>query len=105
MVRAAKVERIGVGDIEGSHLRRQLSARTSGPPRRIGVARIGMSRVVDLVIDVGDVDDQRRFIALMLEEALEQTEYDERTGIADVDTAVDGGPARVDTDLAGIARF
>ena len=42
---------------------------------------------------------------LVLQEALEQGEDDERPRVADVDAAVDRRPAGVDADLAGIARL
>src|SRR5262249_50069653 len=61
--------------------------------------------VVDLVVDVGDVDDQLGVEALVSEEAPEQGEDHEGPGVADVDPAVDGRPAGVDPDLAGLAGF
>ena len=49
--------------------RRRRSSRARA--RSLGHARVARG-VVDLVVDVGDVDDQRRLVALVLEEALEQ---------------------------------
>ena len=58
----------------------------------------GAGRVVDLVVDVGDVDDQRRPVALVREEAPQEHEDDERARVADVDPRVGGRPAGVDPD-------
>src|SRR5206468_5823592 len=98
-------ERLGVGpadadpivvlEIRGRHLAGELRAGDGERPRR----------VVDLVVDVGDVRHERDVVPLVLEEALEQQVDDERTRIADVDAVVDGGPARVDADAPGLARL
>ena len=61
-------------------------------------------RVVDLVVDVGDVGGQHRVVALVAQEALEQREDDERPRVADVDAAVDGRPAGVDADAVAGTR-
>ena len=94
MVGAAETQRVGVGHVERGHLLRQLGAR----------AALRSRGVVDLVVDVGDVDDQRRLQTLMCEKPLEQAEDHKRAGVADVDAAVDRGPARVDADPARVAR-
>ena len=83
---------------------RRRSAPSSPPRARADGAPAGARRVVDLVVDVGDVRDERRLVALVREEALEQAEDDERARVADVDAPVDGRPARVDADLAAVAR-
>ena len=56
-------------------------------------------RFVDLVVDVGDVDDERRLVALVLEPALQPEREDgDREGVADVDALVHRRPAVVDPD-------
>ncbi len=62
-----------------------------------GLAR----RLVDLVVDVGDVDDQLDLVALVLEEALQEHEDDVRPRVADVDARVRRRAARVDPDRPG----
>ena len=54
-VGAAEPEPVGVLDVGGGHLGRELD------PRAAGLAR----GVVDLVVDVGDVDDELRLVALV----------------------------------------
>jgi hypothetical protein len=91
-VRSAEPESVGVGHVRVGHLARELGARNAERPRG----------VVDLVVDVRDVDDQLRRVALMRQEPPEQGKDDERTRIADVDAVVDRRPAGVDPDgLAG----
>jgi hypothetical protein len=94
VVRPPDPQPVGVGQVVRGHLRGQLGRRPAGGP----------CGVVDLVVDVGDVGDERRLVALVREEALEQPEDDERARVADVDAAVDGRPARVDAHLAALAR-
>jgi hypothetical protein len=91
----AEAERVGVGDVRGGHLVCVLGRRL---PRLAG-------GVVDLVVDVGDVDDQLRIEPLVDQEALQQGEDDERPGVADVDAPVDRRAAGVDPHLAGLARL
>jgi hypothetical protein len=81
-------------DVVDRHLARQLGR---GPAR-------GARRVVDLVVDVGDVRHQGRLQPFVLQEALELGEDDERARVADVHARVDRRPAGVDADLAGLAR-
>ena len=50
VVGAAEAEAVGVGDVGGGHLARELRARHAARARG----------VVDLVVDVGDVGDERR---------------------------------------------
>ena len=89
VVGPAEAERVGVGDVAGDH-----------PLRVVGRGDAGLARGrVDLVVDVGDVDDEGRRVALVLEEAAQQREDDVRSPVADVDRAVGGRPARVDPDL------
>ena len=94
VVGPAEPEPVGVVDVRGRHLGRQLVGRAPG----------GTRRVVDLVVDVGDVRDQRRLVALVRQEAGEQAEDDVRARVADVDARVDGRAARVDPDLEPVAR-
>ena len=91
VVGAPEPERVGVGAVALGHLARP-APRSARPWARGGV--------VDLVVDVGDVHHQRHVVALVLEEALEQAEDDERPRVADVDAAVHGRPARVDARRA-----
>ena len=95
VVGAAQAQARGVVHVVGGHLGGQLLAG------RAGLA----GRVVDLVVHVGDVLDQRDLQPLVLEEALEQREHHERAGVAHVHARVDGGPAGVDAHLAGLARL
>ena len=88
VVGPAEPEPLGVGHVVGGHLAREVGRLA---PRR---AR----GVVDLVVDVGDVGDERHAVALVLEEALQLREDDERPRVADVHARVDGRPARVDAD-------
>src|SRR6516162_2624952 len=87
-------EAIGVGDVGRSHLASELLARHSGQP----------GRVVDLVVDIGDVHHERDVIPLVYKEAFEQREHDVRAGVADVHPAVDRRPAGVDADVTGLPR-
>ena len=95
VVGPAEAEALGVVLVVRGHLGGQ---RLRADP---GLAR----RRVDLVVDVRDVGHQRGLEALVLEEALEQREDDERAGVADVDARVDRRPAGVDADATGVARL
>ena len=92
-VGTAEAEGVRVGDVRTGHLLRVLGR---------GLTRFP-GRVVDLVVDVGDVDDELRLETLVLEEAAQKREDDERPGVADVDAPVDGRTAGVDTDLTRLA--
>ena len=94
MVGASQPERVGVCAIERGHLPRELGAR----------AILSGDGVVDLVVDVGDVDDERHPIALPPQEPREQREDDEGPRVADVNPPVDGWPARIDPHPPLIAR-
>ena len=76
VVGTAEPEPVGVGAVGGGHLPRQL-LRSRTPALARGD--------VDLVVDVGDVLDQRDVVALVLEQPLEQREDHERPRVADVD--------------------
>ncbi len=89
-VGAAEAEPVGVLDVPAGGPARQLGATDPEPPRR----------VVDLVVDVGDVLGERHPVAAELEPALEPHRQDEGTGIADVDALVHGRPAEVHADRA-----
>ena len=89
LVGPAEAEGVGVGDVAGNHLLRVVGR---------GDAGLARGRV-DLVVDIGDVDDEGRRVALVLEEAAQQREDDVRSPVADVDRPVGGRPARVDPDL------
>jgi hypothetical protein len=95
VVRAAKPEPLGVLDVVGGHLAREVGGVAPGRPRG----------VVDLVVDVGDVRDERDAVALVLEEPLELGEDDERPRVPDVHARVDGRPAGVDADVVRVARL
>ena len=92
VVGPAELQAVGVGDVGGGHLPRQLVAGDPLRPRR----------VVDLVVDVGDVGYERHVQALVLEEPLQQQEDDVWTGVAHVDRPVDGGAAHVDAHPARV---
>ena len=93
-VRPAQPDPVGVLAVQRRHLRRQV-------PRRLPR---GHGRGVDLVVDVGDVPDERDPVALVLEEALELGEDHERPRVADVHARVDRRPAGVDPHAGGVAR-
>ena len=65
-------EAVRVAHVVRRHLAGELLAPDAGLARR----------VVDLVVHVGDVRDERDVVALVLEEALEQREDDERARVA-----------------------
>jgi hypothetical protein len=90
-----QAERARVRDVGLGHLARELLARHA--------ALAG--GVVDLVVDVGDVGHEDRLVALVLEEALEQREHDERARVADVHPPVHGRAAGVDAHPRRIARL
>ena len=94
-VRPPEPEPVGVGDVMAGHLVRQLLRGPPGGPRR----------VVDLVVDVGDVADQHDAVALVLEEPLELREDHERPRVADVHARVDRRAAGVDPHARRIARL
>ena len=88
----------------------------AGPCRRCSGAAISAAssaerppgrprRVVDLVVDVGDVADQHDAVALVLEEPLELGEDDERPRVADVHARVDRRAAGVDPHPRRVARL
>ena len=77
VVGPAEPEPVRVVDVVGGHLARELVRRPPGGPRR----------VVDLVVDVGDVGDEHRVVALVAQEAREQGEDDVGPRVADVDAA------------------
>ena len=95
LVGAAEAEPVRVLDVGGRHLARELLARHA--------ALAG--GVVDLVVHVGDVDDERGVVALVFQKALEEREDDERPRVSNVQPAVDGGPAGVDADPPAVARL
>ena len=90
-----EAQALGVGEVVRRHLPREVGAGHAERPRG----------VVDLVVDVGDVGDERRLVALVLEEALEERGDDVGPRVADVDAVVDRRPARVDAHAAGVARL
>ena len=90
-----QAQALGVGEVVRGHLARQVGARHAERPRG----------VVDLVVDVGDVGDERHLVALVLEEALEQRGDDVGPRVADMDAVVDRRPARIDAHAARVARL
>ena len=90
VVGAPEPEAVGVGEVGRRHLAREL-ARWARPSAR--------ARVVDLVVDVGDVVDERRAVGPRAQEPREQEKTHERPRVADVDAVVDRRPAGVDADL------
>ena len=85
---------VGVLDVVGRHLAGERDARDA--PLRRGD--------VDLVVHVRHVDRERDCVAEVLEEALEEAEDDERSGVADMDPVIDGRPADIDRNAPGLAR-
>ena len=67
-------------------------------------AVLGVRLVDDLVVDVGDVLDQRHLVAALPQPAAQHREGDVGTRVADVDQVVHRGPAGVDADPALVAR-
>ena len=83
----------------------------------VGVVQIGVAvgvgqpvdarrrrRGEDLVLDVGDVADERHLVAEEHQRAADQIEADRRVGVADVRRRVGRGPAEVDPDAIGDDR-
>jgi hypothetical protein len=95
VVGAAEAEPIGVLEIGRRHL--------PGEARR-GHARLA-SGLIDLVVDVGDVDDEPRLVTDAGQEPPQQHEDDERTRVADVDSRVDRRPARIHPHRRGLPRL
>ena len=89
VVGPADAERVGVRPVGGDHPLGMLRRRDPGLARG----------VVDLVVDVGEVDHERRRVALVGEEAAQQREDHVRPRVADVDRPVGGRAAGVDPDL------
>ncbi len=94
-VRPPEPEAVGVLDVEREH-----------PPDVLGRRHAALARgVVDLVVDVGDVDHQRRLVALVGEEAAQQHRDHVGPRVADVDPRVDRRPAGVDAHAGRLARL
>ncbi len=93
-VGASEAEPVGVLLVEPDHLGRVLCR--ADPGRGGGL--------VDLVVDVGDVDDDLGPAADVGEVAPEQHRHGEGARVADVDPRVDGRPAGVDPDLGVAGR-
>ncbi|MBW3562644.1 MAG: GDP-mannose 4,6-dehydratase, partial [Actinobacteria bacterium] len=93
VIGTAQAEGVGVGDVGGGHVARQVGAGHTEAP----------CGVVDLVVDVGDVGHERDRISLPAQEAHQQREGDERPRVADVDAPVHGGPARVDAHAPSLS--
>ena len=94
VVGSAEPQSVGVLDVVGRHLVCERDARDA--PRRRGD--------VDLVVHVRHVDRERDRVADVLEEALEEAEDDERSGVADMDPVIDGRPADIERNAPGLAR-
>ena len=90
-VRPSKAEAVGVLDVPGSRLGGQLGAVPGG-------------RLVDLVVDVGDVLDEGNLVAGFDEPPAEPRRDDKGPRVADVDPPVDGRAAEVHADRAGGRR-
>ena len=88
-IRSPQPQPVGVLEIGLGHPRRELRRRLPHLPRRR----------VDLVVDVGDVDDQPHPIPLGSQKASKQGEDDERPRVPNVNPAVDRRPTRIDPDL------
>ena len=74
------------------------------PARRVGreLGTVPGRGVVDLVVYVGDVHDDLRLVATVLEPPLQpQRQHADCEGIADVDAPVDRRAAPIDPDRAG----
>src|SRR2546421_4675882 len=95
VVGAAEAEPVGVGEVCGGHLARQLLARD---PSLAG-------RGVDLVVYVRDVRYKIDLVTLMDQKSLQQQEHDVRTRVADMDTTVDSGTAGVNAHSARLPRL
>jgi hypothetical protein len=87
VVRPPEAEVVRVLEVPLRRVARELRAR----PRR---------GVVDLVVDVGEVLDERDLVALELEPALQPGGEDERPRVPDVDARVERRPAEVHPDRA-----
>ena len=108
------------GDDFGDRLRGQWLVVGAAQPEAVGVLEVGVGHLAgesirgrsglsrrreDLVIDVGDVDDQPSLVAESLEQAPQQEEDHIWPRVADVDARVHGRPAGVDADAALLARL
>src|SRR5450830_758058 len=83
---AAEPEPVGVVDVPARGLLGQLGAVTG-------------RRLVDLVVDVGDVGGELDLVAALQQPVPEPDEDDVGTRVTDVDALVDGRAADVDADL------
>jgi hypothetical protein len=108
-------QRVHLGDVTGRPglvRRRQHVQRTVGGLEDALVAvRDGPERIPrldglrqHLVIDVGDVADERDVIAAVHEPAPQHVVVDAAAQMADMRTGLDGKPTQVHADLAGLAR-
>src|SRR5439155_12533850 len=86
---------VRVGDVGVGHLAGQVVGMDAPLP----------GRLVDLVVDVGDVLDQLHRLPAPLEVALHQLEDDVGPGVANVDAVVHGRAADVHADTAVVARL
>jgi len=91
VVGPAEPERVGVLEVPLRRARGELGTRTRRGP-------------VDLVVDVGDVVDERDVVAAPAEPAPEPHPEHERAGVPDVRTRIDGGAADVHPDRPGRRR-
>ena len=90
MIDRVDAHRLEVAHVVGRHLLGQGGHRHAA----------GFRFVDQLVVDVGDVDDQRDLIAGVDEIAFDRVEDDRPDHVADVAGFVDGRPAKIDADLA-----
>ena len=90
----AEPERVGVLEVPLRRARRHDVA---------AFAQLG-SRLIDLVIDVSDVVDERRVVAALAQPRSQPHPDHERTRVADVRARVDGRPAEVHANRAGGIR-
>ena len=75
--------------------------RCSPPTPRCAVSAALLGALDDLVVDVGEVADERHLVAEEAQVAVDDVEDDQRARVADVRAVVDGDAADVHADLAG----
>ena len=97
LLRGARAH-VGVHDPEAVH---GVDERVSVERRDLG-GRLALlvGALDDLVVDVGDVLDERHLVAAEGEVAARNVEGEKRTRIADVDVVVDGRATRIHRDLS-----
>ena len=94
-------KRLDIGSSQ-AEIARILDVPRSRVPCELGAA--ARRGIVDLVVDVRDVLDERHVVSRQLEPAPQPHREHERARVADVDSLVDGRPAEVHANRPGCRR-